>query len=80
MKIQLFNDNFENAKVYQIPKAQMIIADIPYNLGANAYASNPQWYNKGDINQGKSKKQIAYFLEEMKILTFIIFSDFALDY
>lgn len=26
---------------YGIPKAQLVIADIPYNLGANAYGSNP---------------------------------------
>ena len=39
--IELFNDHFQNFKAYGIPKAQLIIADVPYNLGANAYASNP---------------------------------------
>ena len=39
-KIELYNDHFENAKRYGIPHAQLIIADIPYNLGNNAYASN----------------------------------------
>jgi len=34
----LYNDHFQNYKVYQIPKAQLIIADIPYNLGNNAYS------------------------------------------
>lgn len=38
---EIYNDHFENAKQYNIPKAQLIIADIPYNLGVNAYASNP---------------------------------------
>ena len=33
MKIELFNDNFQNFKRYGIPKAQLVIADIPYNLG-----------------------------------------------
>lgn len=42
-KIELYNDHFENAKRYGIPHAQLIIADIPYNLGNNAYASNPSW-------------------------------------
>ena len=28
----LIHDHFQNFKVYQIPKAQLIIADIPYNL------------------------------------------------
>ena len=48
---EIYNDHFENAKRYQIPKAQLIIADIPYNLGNNAYASNPQWYEGGDNQQ-----------------------------
>ena len=30
VKIELYNDHFENAKRYQIPRAQLIIADIPY--------------------------------------------------
>ena len=33
----------------------MIIADIPYNLGNNAYASNPSWYEGGDNKNGESK-------------------------
>ena len=55
IKIELFNDHFENAKVYQIPRAQLIIADIPYNLGNNAYASNPMWYVDGNNKNGESK-------------------------
>ncbi len=55
IKCELFHDNFQNYKRYQIPKAQLIIADIPYNLGINAYASNPQWYNEGDNSKGESK-------------------------
>jgi site-specific DNA-methyltransferase (adenine-specific) len=54
-KIEIFNDHFENAKRYGIPHAQLIIADIPYNLGNNAYASNPQWYIDGDNKNGESK-------------------------
>ena len=33
----IFNDHFQNFKSYQIPKAQLIIADIPYNLGFYSY-------------------------------------------
>lgn len=51
----LINDHFQNYKVYQIPKAQLIIADIPYNLGNYAYASNPSWYEGGDNKNGESK-------------------------
>lgn len=43
MKCELYNDSFENAKKYLTGKAQLIIADLPYNLGKNAYASNPSW-------------------------------------
>lgn len=52
--IELFNDHFQNFKVYGIPKAQLIIADPPYNLGNNAYASNPAWYKDGDNKNGES--------------------------
>ena len=55
IKIELFNDHFQNFKVYGIPKAQLVIADIPYNLGVNAYASNPMWYEGGDNKNGESK-------------------------
>jgi len=51
----LIHDHFQNFKVYQIPKAQLIIADVPYNLGNNAYASNPAWYKDGDNSNGESE-------------------------
>jgi len=47
-------DHFQNYKSYQLPKAQLIIADVPYNLGNNAYASNPAWYKDGDNSNGES--------------------------
>lgn len=47
--IELFNDHFQNYKVYGIPKAQLVIADIPYNIGKDAYGSNPMWYKDGDF-------------------------------
>lgn len=51
----LIHDHFQNFKVYQLPKAQLIIADVPYNLGNNAYASNPAWYKDGDNSNGESE-------------------------
>lgn len=60
-KIKLFHDNFQNYKRYGIPKAQLVIADIPYNLGVNAYASNPMWYIGGDNKNGESKKAASAF-------------------
>lgn len=50
----IYRDHFQNYKGYQIPKAQLIIADIPYNLGNYAYASNPAWYKDGDNKNGES--------------------------
>ena len=51
----LYNDHFQNYKRYNIKKAQLIIADIPYNVGKNAYGSNPSWYIDGDNKNGESK-------------------------
>ena len=56
IKTELYNDNFQNYKRYGIPKAQLVIADIPYNVGTNFYGSNPVWYNGGDNKNGESKK------------------------
>lgn len=56
VKTELYNDNFQNYKRYNIPKAQLVIADIPYNIGINAYASNPEWYVDGNNQNGESKK------------------------
>jgi len=53
-RIELYHDHFQNYKVYGIPKAQLIIADIPYNVGINAYGSNPSWYVDGDNANGAS--------------------------
>ncbi len=55
IKMELYRDHFQNYKRYNIPKAQLVIADIPYNLGNNAYASSNQWYVGGDNKNGESK-------------------------
>lgn len=65
-KPHLFNDHFQNYKRYAIPKAQLIIADIPYNLGKNAYASNPAWYEDGDHSNGESKLANTEFFDTDK--------------
>jgi site-specific DNA-methyltransferase (adenine-specific) len=53
--MELYHDHFQNYKRYNIPKAQLIIADIPFNVGVNAYASNPTWYKGGDNKNGESE-------------------------
>ena len=54
VRCEIFHDNFENSKSYNIPRAQMIIADIPFALGDKMYASNPMWYKGGDNKNGES--------------------------
>jgi len=50
----LINDHFQNFKGYRVPPAQLVIADIPYNVGIDAYGSNPSWYIDGDNKKGES--------------------------
>lgn len=76
LKIKLYHDNFQNYKRYGIPKAQLVIADIPYNLGASAYASNPEWYIGGKSKNGESKKAAKAFFHgdgEFKIAEYMHF-------
>ena len=53
--VNLYHDHFQNFKRYNIPRAQLMIADIPYNIGINAYGSNPSWYVGGDNANGESE-------------------------
>lgn len=72
----LINDHFQNYKRYAIPKAQLVIADIPYNIGKNAYGSNPQWYVDGDNSNGESKLANTEFFDtdnDFKISEFLHF-------
>lgn len=55
IKCEIYRDSFQNRKKYNIPKAQLVIADVPYNLGNNMYGSNPMWYVGGDNKNGESK-------------------------
>lgn len=55
IKCEIYRDSMQNYKKYAIPPAQLIIADVPYNVGKNFYGSNPVWYNKGDNANGESK-------------------------
>jgi len=64
--MKLINDHFQNRKRYNIPKAQLVLTDIPYNLGNNAYASNPQWYKDGDNKNGESKLANKQFFDTDK--------------
>lgn len=80
ISIKLINDHFENAKRYGIPHAQLIIADIPYNLGNKAYASNPQWYIDGDNKNGESKLAGTSFFDTDNDFKINNFFDFCTRY
>jgi len=76
IKCELYNDHFQNYKRYNIPRAQLVIADIPYNLGNNAYASNPVWYQDGDNKNGESELAGKSFFdtdEDFRIAEFMHF-------
>lgn len=55
IKCELYNDSMQGWKCYPIQKAQLIIADVPYNVGNNFYGSNPMWYVGGENKNGESK-------------------------
>ena len=55
IKCEIYRDSMQNFRRYGIPKAQLIIADVPYNVGTNFYGSNPSWYINGDNKNGESK-------------------------
>ncbi|NLM09608.1 MAG: site-specific DNA-methyltransferase [Clostridiaceae bacterium] len=77
MKMVLYRDHFQNYKRYNIPKAQLIIADIPYNLAENAYASNPQWYVDGNIEKGESERAGKKFFDTDENFNIAEFMHFA---
>jgi len=64
--MELYNDHFQNFKRYNIPRAQLVIADIPYNIGQNAYASSPEWYESGSNKNGESKLAHSTFFDTDK--------------
>lgn len=76
--MEMINDHFQNFKRYQIPKAQLVIADIPYNIGKDAYGSNPSWYVGGDRANGESEKANSEFFDtdhDFRIMEFFHFAN-----
>lgn len=75
--MKLINDHFQNFRRYDVPKAQLILADIPYNVGTDAYGSNPQWYIDGDNAKGASElagKQFFDTDKDFRISEFLHFT------
>lgn len=76
VKCELYNDHNQNWKVYQIPKAQLIIGDIPYEVGDKAFGSNPQWYIDGDNKNGESELAHSSFFDTDDYFRISEFMDF----
>lgn len=56
IKCEIYRDNMQNYKKYAIPPAQLIIADVPYNIGNNFYGSRRSWWNNSNVKDGYSDK------------------------
>jgi len=76
IKLELYHDNFQNYKKYGIPKAQLVIADIPYNIGINAYGSSTEWYIDGDNKNGESNKAGKQFFNTDKNFNLVEYMHF----
>lgn len=74
--MRLIHDHFQNFKRHNIPRAQLIIADIPYNVGTDAYGSNPQWYIDGDNTKGTSDVAGKQFFDTDKDFRIAEFMEF----
>lgn len=61
--MKLINDDFNNFEKYNLEKAKLILTDIPYCIGKDAYASNPQWWKNGNIKEGYSEKAKSEFFK-----------------
>jgi len=79
VKCILLHDNFQNFKGYNIPKAQLVIADIPYNIGTDFYASRPDWYVDGETKTVKAAVHIKRRLTLTTALTLQSISHSATD-
>ena len=58
--IKLYNKNYLECEDV---KFDIIFTDIPYNIGKDAYASNPRWWKNGSVKNGRSEKADSMFFE-----------------
>ena len=76
IKCELYNDHMQNARSHGIPKADLIIGDIPYQVGDKAFGSNPQWYIDGDNANGESELSHSSFFDTDDYFRIAEFMDF----
>ena len=73
----IFNDSFQNYRFYDIPKAQLILSDVPYEVSTDFYASRPDWYIDRNVEKGYSEKaNTAAFEADAKTFDFDAFFSF----
>lgn len=76
-RVGLFCTTFQDFKKFGIPKAQLILTDVPFNLSASAFASSPTWWKDGDAKNGPSDKAGETFFttdENFKVAEFFHFA------
>ena len=56
IKCELIRDHFQNARSYPLPRADLLVADLPYNIGVDFYASRPGWWEGNRVENGASAK------------------------
>lgn len=61
--MKIINDDFKNYEKYNLEKGKLILTDIPYCIGKEAYASNPRWWKNGKVSEGKSEKAESEFFK-----------------
>lgn len=71
LKCEIYRDSMQNYKKYAIPRAQLVIADVPYNVANNFYGSNPMWYVGGIIKMVKVNWREKLPLIQILILTYM---------
>ena len=65
----IYNDHFQILKIQFTYRHNLLLTDDTiYNLGNNAYASNPAWYKDGDNKMVKVIWREEDFLIQIKIL------------
>lgn len=57
IKCELYNDSMQNWKKYPIKKAQLVIADVPYNVGNNFYGSCHKLCERRDVQTIKTMQK-----------------------
>ena len=76
-RVGLFCTTFQDFKKFGIPKAQLILTDVPFNLSESAFASSPTWWKDGDAKNGPSDKAGETFFttdENFKVAEFFHFA------